>query len=143
MDLKFDYEADDGLIVETLGFYEQARMQVFGLAAGWLVDQELDRLISHEAVDDGTLVFQLACVSCRTGLRRALSQIERETSELGSEAIELLFIDNVYKGFDSEVPCQHFEQFLAFEVGVAKDNSYSLQLQEAIQVHARLLEVGD
>lgn len=124
--------ADD---IDTLG---KAVAQAFGIVSGWVSDQEVDRMISNDMAPDGCRVYQIACLPCRTALRRALSAKEMEAKKFITES----WVQMVHDGFRSEVPCRHFDQFETFVEGVEGGGKYSMNIMEEIKVHARLIEVG-
>jgi len=136
--VKFPYTDDPMGLAVDIDILGQAVAQAFGIVSGWVSDQEIDRMISDDMVPDGSRVYQIACLSCTTALRRALSKVELETKKFTTES----WIGMVHDGFRSEVPCRHFEQFEAFVVGVEEEGKYSMKIMEDIEVHARLIEVG-
>ncbi len=136
--MKFSYSNDPMGLAEDIDTLGQAVAQAFGIISGWVGDQEVDRMISHDMVPDGSRVYQIACLSCGTALRRALSDVELDTKKFTTES----WVQMVHDGFRSEAPCRHFEQFEAFVEGVETGGKYSLKIMADIEVHARLIEVG-
>jgi len=107
-------------------------MQVFGISAGWVNDIERDEMVVNAMIANAdSRVYQCGCVVCGKFMRREL--VKRSKVSEGD------FVRIIYDGFESEVGCQHFEQFRAFEEGVASGNPYSLNLQKIIEDRGRAM----
>jgi hypothetical protein len=109
--------------------------------AGWLLPQNLDEMISAGMIADGTEVFQIACLACNKALRRPFGKEEIETAY--KEDGSLTRFEKVcHEGFDAEVPCAHFDQYLQFTITLADNSDYAKGLDDQIKTYARLIEVG-
>jgi hypothetical protein len=135
MKIRFPYSYFDrhSALLEHLGLFDVATAQCFGIAAGWIDDEEIKKMFPD--ADEGMRVYQIACMICKNALRRAVVQ-----DELDAMVDSTVWLKMLYEGFASEALCHHFEQFAEFGMGLDKTSEYARGLNSAIEVQARLLE---
>jgi hypothetical protein len=133
MKIRFPYSYFDrhSALLEHLGLFDVATAHCFGIAAGWVDDEEIKKMFPE--ADGEIRVYQIACMICKNALRRPITQEELDAME-----DPVVWIKMLYEGFASEVLCHHFEQFAEFGIGL-KTSEYARQLNSAIEVQARLL----
>lgn len=139
MNINFEKFPDNAALSEGLGQYARARGFAFGIMAGWVSPEILDRMISMSMIPDRAEVYQVACLACDTAMRRPFTIEEVDASNKGG--LGLLDFERIcHEGFNSEAPCAHFDQYMAFVDTFAGGSDYAKQLDDQIRVHARLLD---
>lgn len=142
MEINFLRFVDNPMVSNCLSAYCRARGFAFGIMAGWLLPDNLDEMISAGMIADGTEVFQIACLVCNKALRRPFSKEEVESAYKDQGSLSG-FEKICHDGFDSEVPCTHFDQYLQFTITLANNSDYAKGLDDQIKTYARLIEVGN
>lgn len=141
MKINFERFEDSALVSEGLGYYARARGLAFGIMAGWLAPEVLDRMISASMIPDRAEVYQIACLACDTAMRRPFTIEEVDASNKGG--LGLLDFERIcHEGYYSEAPCAHFDQFMQFMDTLAGGSEYAKSLDDQIRVHARLLDAA-
>lgn len=138
MEINFSHFQDNPMMSLGLDFYDRAAGLAFGIMAGWIVSGTLETMVDRNMIEFDSRVYQVGCLACDSAMRRAFTreEMERSKHDIG------LFIRICEDGFNSETPCAHFDQYMTFREGLAKDSEYAKELDHQIQVHARLMEVG-
>lgn len=139
MNINFEQFPDNVYLSEGLGYYARARGLAFGIMSGWLDPQVLDQMVSMRMIADRAEVYQVACVVCDTAMRRPFTIEEIDTSN--KKGLGLLDFERIcHEGFNSEEPCSHFDQYVAFMDTLAAGSDYAKQLDDQIRIYARLLD---
>lgn len=139
MEINFSRFQDRPALSLDLSVYDRAQGLAFGIMAGWVVSDALDQMISYNMISDGSEVYQIACLACDSVMRRVFTRNAIENSKDGL----VPFIRICEEGFNSEVPCAHFDQYLAYREGLFNNSEYAIDLDHQILVHSRLMEVGE